>query len=81
MSLTELALAIVGLAMLIGLIVLSGAIGGGDDARARRRWEARFERDAHELRRTDATGMVLCRHCGANVSERAGSCPKCGERL
>lgn len=81
MSWTDLALAAVGLAMLIGLVIISGAIGAGDDVRGRRRWDARFERDARELRRTDATGMVLCRKCGTSASERSARCPKCGERL
>ncbi len=30
---------------------------------------------------TDATGMLLCRSCGASASERAGCCPRCGAML
>ena len=30
---------------------------------------------------TDATGMLLCRSCGASAPERAGGCPRCGALL
>ena len=76
---TDLLLVAIGLAMIIALVVLSGAV--RDDPRGRARWETRFEREARELRRTDATGILTCRRCGASGSERAGVCPKCGAGL
>ena len=30
---------------------------------------------------TDATGVLMCRRCGASGSERAGHCPSCGAVL
>ena len=30
---------------------------------------------------TDATGMLLCRSCGASAPERAGRCPRYGAML
>jgi hypothetical protein len=75
-------LAIVGLAMLVGMFVLAGSLGSArDDPRMRARWDAKFERESRELRRTDATGVLRCRRCGASGSERAGICPSCGTVL
>lgn len=73
-------LVIVGLAMLLGLLFLAGS-GGREDVRLRSRWDAAFERESRELRRSDATGVLRCRACGASGSERAGACPRCGARL
>jgi ribosomal protein L40E len=75
-------LALVGVAMLIGLFLIGGSIGSGrEDPRMRHRWDAKFERESRELRRTDATGVLTCRRCGASGSERAGICPRCGAVL
>ena len=52
-----------------------------EDIRARRRWDAAFDQESRRLTRTDATGVLRCRSCGANASERAGVCPACGARL
>ena len=30
---------------------------------------------------TDATGVLMCRRCGASASERSGRCPSCGAGL
>jgi rubrerythrin len=70
----------VGLVMLLGLLFLAGS-GGREDVRMRSRWDAAFEREARQLRRTDATGVLRCRSCGASGSEKAGACPRCGARL
>ena len=61
--------------------VLGGAGRGRDDLRARRRWESTFYAESHRQVQTDATGMLLCRSCGASASERAGRCPSCGAVL
>jgi uncharacterized paraquat-inducible protein A len=74
-------LVVVGLVMLLGLLFLAGSGGPREDLRMRRRWDTAFEREARELRRTDATGVLRCRSCGASGSERAGACPRCGAAL
>jgi rubrerythrin len=59
-------------------------LGGGrsrEDLRARRRWDAAFDHESRRLSRTDATGVLRCRSCGASASERAGRCPSCGAAL
>lgn len=71
---------VIGLAMLLALLFLAGSV-ARDEPRMRSRWDARFDREARELRRTDATGMLTCRRCGASGSERAGTCPRCGAAL
>jgi rubrerythrin len=70
--------------LLVGIAVLGLLLGGGakrEDIRARRRWDAAFDYESRRLSRTDATGMLRCRSCGANASERAGRCPSCGATL
>ena len=75
-------LALVGVAMLVGLFLIAGSLGSTrDDPRMRARWDATFERESRELRRTDATGVLRCRRCGASGSEKAGVCPRCGAIL
>jgi rubrerythrin len=76
----EILLVAVGLLMLALLGALAGAV-GREDPRSRSRWDARFDREARELRRTDATGVLMCRRCGASGSERSGVCPRCGATL
>lgn len=78
--LTEAIPLVIGLLMLGGLAMLGGSI-GRDEPRTRARWEARFDREARELRHTDATGVLTCRRCGASGSERSGVCPRCGAML
>jgi ribosomal protein L40E len=70
----------IGLVMIGGLLFLTGLV-PRDDVRFRSRWDARFDREAREIRRTDATGVLHCRKCGASGSERAGVCAKCGAAL
>lgn len=72
--------------LLLGAIVILGmAVGragrGHDDLRARRRWDAAFDSEIRRITHTDATGMLLCRSCGASASERSGRCPACGASL
>lgn len=70
--------------LVVGVGVLGMLAGGGrsrEDIRARRRWDAAFEHDSRRLSRTDATGMLLCRSCGASAPELAGRCPRCGALL
>ena len=49
-----------------------------EDIRARRRWDAAFDYESRRSTRTDATGVLRCRSCGASATERAGRCPSCG---
>jgi hypothetical protein len=69
-----------GLLMLGGLLFLAGSM-SHDDPRLRRSWDARFDREARELRPTDATGVLRCRRCGSSGSERSGVCPSCRAAL
>ena len=70
--------------ILIGLVGFGLLVGAGrqrDDLRSRRRWESTFYTESHREVHTDATGVVMCRKCGASASERAGRCPSCGAGL
>ena len=70
--------------MVIGVAVLGMLAGSGsrrDDLRARRRWDSAFEQESRRISHTDATGMLMCRSCGASASERAGRCPRCSALL
>ena len=77
---TDAILLAIGIVMLAGLLFLSGSL-SRDDPRLRRRWDSRFDQEAHALRRTDATGVLRCRRCGSSGSERSGVCPACGSAL
>ena len=61
--------------------MLAGSGRSRDEARTRGRWESAFYAESHRQIYTDATGMLLCRSCGASASERAGRCPSCGAIL
>ena len=67
--------------LIAGFSLLSGGGRSASEMRMRRRWEANFESEIRQVRRSDATGMLMCRHCGASGSERAGRCPSCGAIL
>jgi rubrerythrin len=70
--------------LVVGVAVLGTLAGGGrgrEDFRARRRFDAAWEQESRRTTHTDATGMLLCRSCGASGSERAGRCPRCGAML
>ena len=70
--------------LLAGIAILAAVLGGGrsrEDLRARRRWDTAFDIESRRLSRTDATGVLRCRSCGASASERAGRCPSCGAGL
>jgi len=64
--------------LVVGVAVLGTLAGGG---RARRRFDAAFEHESRRTDHTDATGVLLCRSCGASASERVGRCPRCGATL
>jgi rubrerythrin len=76
---------LLGILLLVLLIAgFSVLVGGGRSAselRMRRRWESSFESEMRQIRPTDATGVLMCRRCGASGSERAGRCPSCGAVL
>jgi rubrerythrin len=75
-------LVIAGVAMLVGMFLIAGSLGSvRDEPRMRARWDAKFECESREPRRTDATGVLRCRRCGASGSEKAGRCPGCGAIL
>lgn len=70
--------------LLTAIAVLGIFLGRGssrEDVRARRRWDAAFDYESRRSTRTDATGMLRCRSCGASASEKAGRCPSCGSSL
>lgn len=67
--------------LVAGFSVLAGGSRSASDIRLRRRWESSFETELRQIRRTDATGVLMCRRCGASGSERAGRCPSCGAIL
>jgi hypothetical protein len=76
--------------MLVFLLVVAGLVGFGllagagrprEDSRLRRRWESAFYAESHRQVHTDATGVLMCRQCGASASERSGRCPSCGAAL
>jgi rubrerythrin len=67
--------------LIAGFTVLSGGGRSASELRMRRRWEANFESEIRQIRPTDATGVLMCRRCGASASERAGRCPSCGAVL
>jgi ribosomal protein L40E len=66
---------------LVGFGLVAGAGRPRDDLRSRRRWESTFYAESHREVHTDATGVLMCRKCGASASERAGRCPSCGAGL
>ncbi|MEK6224981.1 MAG: hypothetical protein AABM40_01655 [Chloroflexota bacterium] len=63
---------------LLGFGLVAGAGRPRDELRNHRRWESAFYAESHKEVHTDATGVLMCRHCGASASERAGRCPSCG---
>jgi rubrerythrin len=67
--------------LIAGFTVLSGGGRSASELRMRRRWEANFESEIRQIRPTDATGVLMCRRCGASATERAGRCPSCGAVL
>ena len=67
--------------LLAGFSLLAGGGRSASDLRMRRRWESTFESEMRRVRPTDATGVLMCRRCGASASERAGRCPACGAAL
>jgi rubrerythrin len=67
--------------LIAGFTVLSGGGRSASELRMRRRWEANFESEIRQIRPTDATGVLMCRRCGASASVRAGRCPSCGAVL
>ncbi len=64
-----------------GLALLAGTGRSRREQFFRRREEQRFEQQLHGATKTDATGMLTCRRCGAEAHESAGACPRCGAFL
>ena len=75
---------ILSLALIVSVLGLFAILTGSSrarDERSYRRWESAFYAETHRQTNTDATGMLMCRACGASASERAGRCPSCGAVL
>ena len=66
---------------LVGFGLVASAGRPRDGLRSRPRWESGFYAESHREVRTDATGVLMCRQCGALGSERAGRGPSCGASL
>ena len=66
---------------LVGFALVAGAGRPREDLPNHRRWESAFYTESHKEIHTDATGVLMCRQCGASGSERAGRCPSCGAGL
>ncbi len=77
----ELAALVILVLLLAGFSLLAGGGRSASDLRMRRRWESTFESEMRRVRPTDATGVLMCRRCGASALERAGRCPACGATL
>lgn len=71
---------LIGIVMLVALFFLAGSV-ARDEPRMRARWDVTSGRESRELRRTDATGVLMCRRCGSSGGEKAGICPRCGAAL
>jgi rubrerythrin len=78
---TEIGGIIILVLLVAGFSMLAGGSRSASDMRLRRRWESSFESELHQIRPSDATGVLMCRRCGASGSERAGRCPSCGAVL
>jgi rubrerythrin len=68
-------------AAMVGFALFAGAARPREEMRSRRGWESAFYAESHREVHTDATGVLMCRRCGASASERAGVCPSCGASL
>lgn len=63
------------------LYALAGGVRRRRDDLLGKRHGDRIDRELYRTRHTDATGVLRCRRCGADGSERAGVCPRCGAPL
>jgi rubrerythrin len=77
----ELAILLLIAIAMLAFALLAGAGRARDEMPHRGRWESAFYAEAHREVNTDATGVLMCRRCGASGSERAGRCPSCGASL
>ena len=66
---------------LVAFGLVGGTVRTRDEMRNGRRWESAFYSESHKEVHTDATGVLICRQCGASGSERAGRCPSCRASL
>lgn len=68
--------------LFFGLVaILSGTGRARQDLLMRRQSDARVNESLYRITHTDATGMLMCRRCGAESPETAGACPRCGASL
>ena len=75
----------VGLLLLILFFAMVALLSGSGRSRQemlmRRQSDARVNDSLYRTIRTDATGMLTCRRCGAESPEQSGTCPRCGAAL
>ena len=69
------------LLLVFGSLALFGGTGRARNELLRRQGDARIDADLYRATQTDATGVVLCRRCGTEGSERSGTCRRCGAAL
>jgi len=69
------------LLIVFGSLALFAGSGRARKDLLRRQGDSRIDATLYRTTPTDATGMVLCRRCGAEGSERAGRCARCGAAL
>ena len=77
----QLAGVIVLVVFLAGFGLLLGGGRSATEMRMKRRWDSSFDAEIRRVQRSDATGVLRCRSCGASGSERAGRCQGCGAVL
>ena len=69
------------LLIVFGSLALFAGSGRARNELLRRQGEEGIEAALNRTTRTDATGVVMCRRCGAEGPERVGACPRCGASL
>jgi ribosomal protein L40E len=69
------------LLLVFGALALFTGTGRARNEILRRQGEAHVDAALYRTSQTDVTGIVMCRRCGAEGSERAGACRRCGAAL
>ncbi len=69
------------LIVFFGMLAVISGTGRSRRDSLQRQSDARVNASLYKTTHTDATGMLMCRRCGAESPERAGTCPRCGASL